>query len=716
MRKLIILIGIIAINSLAAQTQKVLENKSVKIQFDSITGSIVSFIIKKDSIDLIAELNLAANFRILLPVENNMSNYIEGSDHKAAEISINDNIAKIVYRGMHSSAGKFDIDLTCSVQLTDNKVSFKSSLTNRTPYPVAEFWYPRLGGIRPDGKLDSLQLDYAGYTQLNTYDLFSNYPASRALGSEAAEFYIQYPQMMMPWWHLFLNDHNTGIYMGYHDTTMRISTWHTYLYPTCSGNPGNVWLTREESSGKPLGIVFSHVRYPYIKNGETFESGEFEIVIHDGDWHSGSLIYRDWFMKNFPFDSTPSWLRKESVWFTSIIYQPEDKVIADFEKYDRWITAAQNYGINTFELIGWNVGGLERNYPEYIPEPKLGGKEGFKKLMSSIKQKNGKCLVFVNYNIFDCNTDLYKTKLKPYTHQDGFGNTPNWMAWGESTLTARSSMSVRRHVLSSVLPEVENLLQNYYNELIVDGASAFQIDKVVVSTALDFNPLNTLKPDVALCDGLVKALKKNYDQCKKLNSGFCFASEARHDRMIPFINVFYRCAEGFNISPLKYTFPEWTSCSHISQPCDYNGVNGAVMTGAVICYEPDCYQNSPDDTLYKKLSTYIREVTRIRKDLSDIIFTGLFLDNTCASVHSLADEQSIHYKVHSDKNKNRFALIVANDKKAENTYTFSFENPEQVKKITLYEPFNAPKEININEPVSIKEYGLQIIVTEYNNK
>ena len=76
MRKLIILIGIIAINSLAAQTQKVLENKSVKIQFDSITGSIVSFIIKKDSIDLIAEINLAANFRILLPVENNMSNYI----------------------------------------------------------------------------------------------------------------------------------------------------------------------------------------------------------------------------------------------------------------------------------------------------------------------------------------------------------------------------------------------------------------------------------------------------------------------------------------------------------------------------------------------------------------------------------------------------------------------------------------------------------------
>ena len=261
-------------------------------------------------------------------------------------------------------------------------------------------------------------------------------------------------------------------------TTRRVDTVRFTL--TCSPTPAggtDAWLTSEQAAGAPVGLVFSHVRYPFIKSGEVFDTGEFIIRVHRGDWHQGSLFYRKWFLEHFPFDKSGSWLRRQSSWFSSIIYQPEDRIVADYKTYDRWAKDAEEFGIRCHELIGWNKGGLERDYPEYYPEPKLGGWEGYRALLRSIKSRGSRCLTFVNYNILDSAGEEYKRALKPYTRQDQFGSTPNWMAWGESTLIARKGLSVRRHLLASVVPPLQDLLEKRFLQLVEAGADGFQIDK-----------------------------------------------------------------------------------------------------------------------------------------------------------------------------------------------------------------------------------------------
>ena len=69
-------------------------------------------------------------------------------------------------------------------------------------------------------------------------------------------------------------------------------------------------------------------------------------------------------------------------------------------------------------MIGWHKGGLERDYPDYFPEEKLGGREGYRRLLQSIKGRGKRCLSFVNYNILDSSTEEYRKKLKPLAHQD----------------------------------------------------------------------------------------------------------------------------------------------------------------------------------------------------------------------------------------------------------------------------------------------------------
>jgi len=698
----------------AADSMLILENDQIRLKVDTRSGAINSFHIKGNNCEMIGEPALICNFRINLPLKDYQANYIDGMLQTPKQVVKIGNSIVVEFSGLSSDKGIYPIDLSYTITLYPDYVSFKSRLTNHFNQPAAEFWFPRLGGWTQFGNNRDAMLATPNYNQNSKHDIsmFRNYPGNRGLGSEAAEWYQHYPGMVMPWWDLYDPESGLGLYLGYHDTKFRFSTWHTYLMPDNSGER-DAWLTPENAGGKPVGLIFSHVRYPFIKDGETLESGEFIIRIHQGDWHDGSLFYRKWFLEHFPFDKSDSWLRKESSWFTSIIYQPEDKIIADFKTYGEWTRDAQKYGINCFELIGWNNGGLERNYPIYQPEEKLGGRKGFQELLKSIKGNGGKCLVFNNYNILDQNTEWYKTELFKFKQQDQFGQQNIWMGWGESTFLARSALSVRYHVRASITPEIEKILADQFLDLVRDGADGFQMDKVCVAAALDFNPLNNLKPDLALCEGLVQAIDRLYRQCKAINPDFRMGSEFGYDRLLPYFDVGYRNSSRNEISALRYVFPEWTSCNHISTPRDFRGVNGAVLTGAVICVEPESYQGSLDQPLYRDLAEYIREINRIRGELAPYIFTGNYFDNQGASIKEIPGTTTgrLIYKVHGNRETAKRAIVVVNGSGDSVQYNWTFTHRD-IRKAVLYSPFHAPEVVIAGQPVVIPEDGLHILVEQ----
>jgi hypothetical protein len=711
---LLLVMGGLSHAASAQETPLVLENDRIRLQVDPRSGAVSSFFIKANRCEMIGEPALIANFRISLPLKDCQTNYIDGMLQTPKRAEKKDNTIEVEFSGLSSDKGTYPIELTCTITLYADYVSFKSRLTNHFDQPVAEFWYPRLGGWTRFGNNRDALLATPDYNQNSRHavSLFRNYPGVRGLGAEAAEWTQHYPGMVMPWWDIYDAESGMGLYLGYHDTLFRFSSWHTYLFPDNSGER-DAWLPAEKSGGEAVGLVFSHVRYPFIRNGETLESGEFIIRIHKGDWHEGSLFYRNWFLEHFPFDKSESWLRKESSWFTSIIYQPEDKIVADYETYGKWTRDARKFGINAFELIGWNNGGLERNYPKYTPEEKLGGLQGFRKLMKAIENDGGKCLVFNNYNILDQNTEWYKSDLYRYKQQDQFGQQNIWMGWGEGTLLARSSLSVRYHVRASITPEIEKILADQFLDRVRDGADGFQMDKVCVAAALDFNPLNTLKPDLALCEGLVRAIGRLYAQCREINPDFRMASEFGYDRLIPYFDVGYRNSARNEISALRYVFPEWTSCNHISAPRDFRGVNGAVLTGAVLCIEPDTYQGSLDQPAYRDLAAYIKEINRIRAELAPYIFTGLYFDDQGAAVEETpgAGPGRLLFKVHGNRETGRRAIVVVNGSPDEVIYRWRFTGRD-VGKVLLYSPFQSPRPLRAGEPAIISGDGLHIIVEQ----
>lgn len=719
-----------------------LENAFYTLEVNPLNGAIEVLGIKGLDENIIGEPRLAANFRLGLPLEGMLCHYIEGMEQAPPSVECHDDTIRVAFSELTSDQGAFAIELTYWITLDGDQIKFRANLVNHTDHAISECWFPRIGGWTKFGEKNNAAMALPGYLNCrHNVKLFDGFPAGRGLGAEAAEWSCDYPGLMMPWVDLHDSASDRGLYLGYHDTTFRFSSWHWYLYPTTSGRP-DAWLSPEQAAGEPVGLVFSHVRYPFIKAGERFDTGEFILRVHPGDWHEGAKCYRDWFEQHFDVPTEPSWLRRKRSWFSSIIYQPEDRVVADLPTFSKWAEEAKHSaGIDCHELIGWDRGGLERDYPFYEPEPKLGGREAFRDCLNDINARDEKCLAFVNYNVLDPNTDAFQEKLHAWGHCDQFGQSPNWMAWGESTLLARKAISVRRHRLASVLPELEEMLEGFFLDCVRDGAHGFQIDKVCVGSAIDFNPLLTRKPDEANCEGLVQAIGRLLARCREIDPEFCIASEAVQDRLIPYIQVFYRNSAGYDISPLRYVFPEWTSCQHVSEPFDFQKVNGAVLTGSVIVIEPDSYQGSLGQPLYAALAKYLKQVDAIREELAEIIFLGKYHDclgaeidlesgqstgggvlqlggevmipGAAATGGALDAEESgpLRYRVHEDAKTGQRAITLANTTAETASYRWRFTHRD-VTKARLYAPGDATRTVTASETLTIAPEGLHVIVEE----
>ena len=52
--------------------------------------------------------------------------------------------------------------------------------------------------------------------------------------------------------------------------------------------------------------------FPYVKEGETFQGPPVVIQFHEGDWHQGARLYRDWFSSTFQLaDTGKNWMCDE---------------------------------------------------------------------------------------------------------------------------------------------------------------------------------------------------------------------------------------------------------------------------------------------------------------------------------------------------------------------------------------------------------------------
>lgn len=663
-------------------------------------------------VELISEPRLADSFRISLPLDGRLDHYVHGSEQQVAVERVSDTALALRVSELVTEHGRFPISASFSIALEDGAVVFSYAVDNPTDHPLAEIWFPLVGGVTGVPQRTTTSWQAPGYWGLLSGRV-GKAPELR-LGSEhpLIEFVYPYSEMLgeahgiaMPW--LTFHDAGSDLSASFTEqnrTLRRISLTATVKPGLHVSDADDDWPTDEELAGRPAGVEVAKVAFPHTRRGR-FESGRFVVRVHEGDWHVTAKDYRRWFEREFPLREEPSWLRRQDAWLSTIVFQPEDRVVATLDEYAAWAERAIGEGIGTVELLGWDKGGIERDYPEYVPEERLGGWDAYRRVAERVEAAGGKLLTFCNYQILDSCSERYANELHRFRRMDSFGNTENWMAWGESTLKASSGADVRRQVPASpAVPGFSELLDRQLVELVRAGSHGLQIDKLTV-TGLDFNPGHHHDPDVAMHEQLVRLIDGLLEQCRAVRPDVAFAGEVACDRFIPSMEVFYRAASDRDISPLRYAFPEWTACVHTSLPWDRVAVNAAVMLGAVLVVEPLSYQAPLDDPRYAPAREYILETLALRRRFLDRIFLADYLDREGVALTASGPE--VDHRVHARRGDGARSVVVVNRAREPRTYELRGLGDEP---LWCHAPFASP--VPFGGSATIPGEGLHVLVSE----
>ncbi len=670
---------------------------------------------KSPELEVIGEARLGENFRILIPQKDYEANYFNSRDQKVNEIDAIPGGVLCTYDALRNDRETLPVKVRYRIEAVDGQLHFSIAVDNPTDRKLAEVMYGIIGGQKGIGdRLDTQSMIPGANNNLSPV-LFTRFRPGFGGGNFGIPYdavHYTYPgEMSMGWMDIYNRKDGIGYYYANQDPVTRLMMLQVELRPFSKGaDIKDNWPAASElPPAEPVGLTVGWVNMPYLSHG-TFTSGPVALQVHNGDWHQASGIYRAWFDRYFAVRRTPDWLRKENAWQSIIIANGEDVIVHRFNELPQLAADAKKYGITTFEILGWDIGGIDRGYPQYTPDPRLGTPDEFRKALAEIRDLGVHPLIFSNVDVADTGTPLFQNELKQYAVDGEWA--PDWtvLGWGEGTMSARAGLTPSNMTLvSPAHPEFRKFEMDQYLELVRDGAEGFQLDKSGGSNKLDFNKLLTVSPDQSLVPGILETFKELLTAARAIRPDFSLAGETWSDRAMPYIDVSYMRMGDIDIgSPvLKYTFPEWTATIFGESPGDFNQMNNGMRYGFVWDLAPRHYNASVDEPLTRPLARYVSELIRIRKQYADLLFLGRFNDTMGATVHGGA---YVRYSVFKplEAGKSGEACVVVNFDTTPQTVTVNLDGVSG--SVQVATPFHADRTANLPVQLTIPPHQLVVVV------
>jgi hypothetical protein len=694
------------------------ETSTVTLQISERTGDLVGLHWNSPRLEVIRDQRLGENFRLLMPRDDYQAAYFDSRDQDVSKIETEADGVLCTYESLHNDRETIPVRVRYRIRVSGDQVLFSIEVDNSTDRKLAEVMYGIVGGQQGIGnRLDTESMVPGAGINLAS-GLFYRFHGGEYGGGNLGITYdatgFTYPgSMCMGWMDISNPKAGIGYYYANQDPETRLTLLYFEVRPFTKGaSVKDSWPSSSElREGEPLGLTMGWVNFPYLSKG-TFKAGPVALQVHTGDWHASSRIYRAWFDQHFTVKRPLSWLRQENAWQSIILSNPEDVVVHRFSELPKLAADAKQYGITTFEILGWDVGGIDRGYPQYHPSPRLGTPQEFRKALADIRAIGVHPLIFTNIQFADTATPLFHSTVKQYAVQGRWA--PDWqlMGFGEGTISGRTGL-VRSNMtwISPSHPAFRKLLMDQYLELVRDGAAGFQLDKANSVDQLDFNPLLQVSPDKSLVGGVLATFEELLGKARAIDPTFALASETWFDRAFPYVDVSYMRMGDIDIdsTALRFTFPEWTSTIFGESAGDFNPMNNGMRYGLVWALAPRHYNDSVDEILTRPLARYVSELIRIRKKYADILFYGSFNDTIGATVRGDADIRYSVFKPLQSNNPSR-ACVLVNFGDTGESAEINIEGV--IGEVIIATPFHPDRKATLPVRISIPPHQLAVVVKE----
>lgn len=425
---------------------------------------------------------------------------------------------KLIYDELRNGTRTWRISLTLELRRDGDGFVIRGEIANSAPgWIVREFKGPILGGIQaPPTEFPLLWPEGLGqrYATSSGVERTFSYPSGRGTMQ----------------WCSFAGAQG-GLYLGSQDTT--------------HGAKG--FIVRGGAPGKPFEFSINH--QVFCNADQRWTLPPLVVRAYRGDWHAAARHYRAWFDSVVTRRAAPAWAQASSGWMLCILKQQNGDVMWDYANIDRLCDLADQRGLDVLGLFGWAHGGHDRFYPDYIPDPLMGGPGALRSALARARARGKRTILYANGQLCDANTDFYR-----YTGNEAIVLRENAEAVTSSIRKFNSSAPVVFVLGCNGAQAWEDRMLALAVQAQKLGADGILYDQLGVAgpTLCFATHHNHSSPGTAHTAGRRDMLRRIAEHMQRIAPDFIVATEGVHDSILDSTPFSHGWGSGFTPAPAAF--------------------------------------------------------------------------------------------------------------------------------------------------------------------
>ena len=678
---------------MAQAGEVVLEDSSLRVAFDTDSGGSLDWKRKLRIGPLSAGRNLALPSGCWRHCPGGAITSSSAGNNTPSRSRRFDRQVRLQWKNLLSEhGGPLAITFTATVTLADGTLTFQAALANDSPLTVETIDWPCFGDFSPPGRDASMAARTMWYGNLGGDEIYPRF------SNEKGYWGVDFPtKTIASYRSLFclIQSGRQGLYVEMADPTQPYLLEYTFEQrPGLASPSSNLVPKADEISGQPVRLEFRTCHFVFAPPHAETKLVPVALRCYRGDWHAGVDLYKKWRATWFKPPDVPDWAKEVHSWAMLRMNTPEEDYTIpyrDFVKYGKEYAAN---GVRAVQLVGWNVGGQDRNDPSHDTDPKLGTWRNLHDAIAEVQAMGVKVILFGKLNWADLTTDWYANELHKYQATDPYGIPYQQSGYSYVTPTQLAGINNRRRaVMDYLCPAYRAVATREFQKTLALGAAGWLWDENChhAGAIYSFAPGHGYAPPGFLYSGDVPISAQLREAADRVNPDFLFAGEGQQDWLMQYFPV---SETGVSPTPIcQYIDPRCLMLAGVSGFDDRETLNLILMYRYVIEYEPYYYKGHLAD--FPLTLAYGKRIDALRRRYKAYLWDAQFRDTVGASMTA---DGSSRYSVFLTATGKRAVVVVNQEHQRGISAKVELSSPGKLVVATPERPDARPMETALEIP------------------
>lgn len=310
---------------------------------------------------------------------------------------------------------------------------------------------------------------------------------------------------------------------------------------------------------------------------------------------------------------------------------PEEDYSIPYTKFVEYGKEYARNGVRAVQLVGWNIGGQDRDDPCLDTEPHLGTWQQFHDAIASVQELGVKVILFGKLNWADLTTNGYKSELYKYQATDPYGIPYEQGGYSYVTPTQLAGINKRRRAVMDFLdPAYRSIAEKQFQKILALGATGWLWDEICHHGPVlySFSSGHGYVPPGYIYGGDLPLSAQLRAAADKVSPDFLFSGEGPQDWLMQYFPV---AETGIAATPIcQYMNPDCLLLAGVSGFDDRERLNQILLHRYVIQYEPFYYKGHLRN--FPLTLAYGQQIDALRRKYKVYLWDGKFRDTLGADI------------------------------------------------------------------------------------